>query len=104
MVSQRAPGPLRYRLFVRHDLYAGPGLAAVACSTSAMRCPPPCGPNRTFAARARGPTRLRTSTKHDRLRRRLRVALAEQIDAVLFTCDAKYAAAAGPRRAIELIT
>ncbi|CUU59070.1 Predicted nucleic acid-binding protein, contains PIN domain [Parafrankia irregularis] len=32
------------------------------------------------------------------------VALAEQIDAVLLTCDAKYAAAAGPRCAIELIT
>jgi predicted nucleic acid-binding protein len=32
------------------------------------------------------------------------VALAEQIDAVLLTCDAKYAAATGPRCAIELIT
>ncbi|EFC85086.1 type II toxin-antitoxin system VapC family toxin [Parafrankia sp. EUN1f] len=32
------------------------------------------------------------------------VALAEQIDAALLTCDAKYAATAGPRCAIELIT
>jgi predicted nucleic acid-binding protein len=32
------------------------------------------------------------------------VALAEQLDAVLLTCDAKYAAATGPRCAIELIT
>lgn len=32
------------------------------------------------------------------------VALAEQIDAVLLTCDAKYTATAGPRCAIELIT
>ncbi|CAO5158096.1 Ribonuclease VapC [Frankia sp. AiPs1] len=31
------------------------------------------------------------------------VALAERIDAVLLTCDAKYAATAGPRCAIELI-
>lgn len=32
------------------------------------------------------------------------VALAEQIDAVLLTCDAKYAGTTGPRCAIELIT
>ncbi|WP_322770657.1 type II toxin-antitoxin system VapC family toxin [Frankia sp. Cr1] len=32
------------------------------------------------------------------------VALAEQLDAVLLTCDAKYAATTGPRCAIELIT
>jgi predicted nucleic acid-binding protein len=32
------------------------------------------------------------------------VALAEQIDAVLLTYDAKYAGATGPRCAIELIT
>jgi predicted nucleic acid-binding protein len=32
------------------------------------------------------------------------VALAEQIDAVLLTCDAKYTGATGPRCAIELIT
>jgi predicted nucleic acid-binding protein len=32
------------------------------------------------------------------------VALAEQLDAVLLTCDAKYATATGPRCAIELIT
>lgn len=31
------------------------------------------------------------------------VALAEQLDAVLLTCDAKYASTAGPRCAIELI-
>ena len=32
------------------------------------------------------------------------IALAEQIGAVLLTCDAKYAATTGPRCAIELIT
>lgn len=32
------------------------------------------------------------------------VALAEQLDCVLVTCDAKLAAASGPRCAFELIT